>query len=338
MALTAAQLEAILTLDKSQFDRELSGAERSAQNTRRSFTDWGKDVGKAVNDGIVLTATGAAGMAATVTKIGIDYNTLQQQSRAALETLLGSSEAAQAQLAELDEWADKSPFAREVWYEAQQQLIGFGTEAELVVPILNGVQDAVAAVGGTNEDIKGVVDTLAQMQGQGRLSGEELRRLGQYGIDAASIIGDEMGYTGAEIREMASKPGGIPVDQVWDPLIEGMNTRFEGAAANVKNTFDGAIDRVKAAWRDLSADLAKPLVDPDGGGFLIDFANNVADVMRAVQKLPEPVKNTVAALGGLTGAAALAGGSMMLLLPRFLDTMNAVRTLRQDMPRLASGL
>src|SRR5690625_4912395 len=283
MELTAAQLEAILTLDKSQFDRELCGGDRTAQNTRRSFTHWGKAVGKAVPDRIVRPATGAAGMAATATKTGTDYNTSQQQSRAALAPLLGSSAAAQAQRAELDEWADKSPFAREVWYEAQQQLIGFGTEAELVVPSLNGVQDAVAAVGGTNEDIKGVVDTLAQMQGQGRLSGEELRRLGQYGIDAASIIGDEMGYTGAEIREMASKPGGIPVDQVWDPLTTGLEERFGGAAEAVKDTFVGAVDRIRAAFRDIGGEIARPFVDPDGGGRAVDWANDFADLLRAVE-------------------------------------------------------
>src|SRR5690625_1111950 len=200
MALTAAQLEAILTLDKSQFEDALGQAQDTARNTRRSFQDWGRDVGKAINDGIVLTAGGAAVMAATATKVGIDFNTLQQRNRAALETLLGSAEAAEAQMGKLDAWADNSPFAREVFYEAQQQLIGFGTEAELVIPILDGVQDAVAAVGGTNEDITQVVDALSNMQGTGRLTGEELRRLGRYGIDAATIIGDEMGKSGQEIR------------------------------------------------------------------------------------------------------------------------------------------
>lgn len=283
MALTAAQLEAILTLDKSQFERELAGAHTSAQNTRRSFQDWGKDVGKAVNDGIVLTATGAAAMAATVTKVGIDFNTLQQQNRAALETLLGSAEAAEAQMGRLDSWADNSPFAREIFYEAQQQLIGFGVEADLVIPILDGVQDAVAAVGGTNEDITQVVDALSNMQGTGRLTGEELRRLGRYGIDAATIIGDEMGHTGEEIREMASRPGGIPVDQVWEPLTEGLTSRFGGAAENVKDTYVGALDRIKAASRDIGSEIAAPFVDPQGGGRAVDWANDFADLLRAVE-------------------------------------------------------
>lgn len=283
MALTAAQLEAILTLDKSQFDRAFKDAHGQLEKESRGFKNWGTDVGKAVNDGLVLAATGAAGLAATVGGIGVQYNTLQQQSRAALETLLGGVEEANAQMDKLDAWADNSPFAREIFYEAQQQLIGFGVEAELVVPILDGVQDAVAAVGGTNEDITQVVDTLANMQGTGRLTGEELRRLGRYGIDAATIIGDEMGKSGEEIRDMASRPGGIPVDQVWDPLTSGLTERFGGAAEAVKETFVGAMDRIRAATRDIGGEIARPFVDPNGGGAAVDWANDFADVLRAVE-------------------------------------------------------
>jgi tape measure domain-containing protein len=224
-----------------------------------------------------------------VFKIGADYNRLQQSSRAALTTLLGSAEAANAQMDKLDEFARNSPFAKQVFITAQQQLLGFGVQAEKVLPILDAVQNAVAAVGGSNEQVSQVTYALSQMQGQGKLTGETLNQLGQYGIDAAGILGAALGKTGAEIRELASKPGGIPVDQVWDPLVAGLMERFGGATANIKLQMDGALDRIKGAIRDIGSVIAAPFIDPKGGGRAVEWANKVADALRALETKAKPL-------------------------------------------------
>src|SRR5690625_1454249 len=181
---------------------------------------------RAIATGFAAAVTTVGGLGAAAFKVGADFNILQQNSRAALTTILGSAEAAADQMDRLDDFASNSPFARQVWITAQQQLLGFGVEAERVVPIMDAVQQAVAAVGGGNEEIERVTYALAQMQGQGKITGETFNQLGQYGIDAAGIIGEQMGKTGEEIRKLASKPGGIPVDEVWDPLVDGMMERF----------------------------------------------------------------------------------------------------------------
>src|SRR5690606_13269758 len=119
-----------------------------------------------------------------------------------------------------------------------------------------------------------------------------------------------------EIRDMASKPGGIPVEQIWNPLVNGLEEKFGGAAANVKNTFEGALDRVSAAWRDLSSDLTKPLVDPNGGGALVGILSWAADALRAFGALPEPIKIAAGATYGLVTATLLLGGAYLALQPR----------------------
>jgi tape measure domain-containing protein len=234
-------------------------------------------------------------MGAAVFKIVADYNRLQQSSRAALSTLLGSAEAANAQMDKLDAFAKNSPFAKQVFITAQQQLLGFGVEAEKVLPILDAVQNAVAAVGGSNEQVSQVTYALAQMEGQGKLTGETLNQLGQYGIDAAGILGKALGKTGAEIRELASKPGGIPVDQVWDPLVAGLMERFGGATANIKQQMDGALDRVKGATRDIGSILAAPFIDPNGGGRAVEWANKLADALRAAETKAKPFVDLIVA-------------------------------------------
>lgn len=299
-----------------------SKVEESAQTQRQQWAEVGTG----------LTAVGVAvtGLGVAALKTGVQYNTLQQTTRAALKTLLGSAQDANAQMDKLDEFARNSPFAKQTFIEAQQQMLGFGVATEKVLPALSAVQDTVAAFGGSNEQISSIVDVMSRLQSQGRLSGEALERLGYYGVDAAKIIGDEMGLTSAEIKDMASKPGGIPVDQVWDPLVEGMNKKFGGAAANVKETFAGAMDRVKAAWRDFAAELATPLVDPNGGGALVDLLNWAADAMRAFEDLPGPVKTSTSAVVGLAGGGALLLGTSMHLIPRLMELSDALKVLTAE--------
>src|SRR5699024_2136926 len=109
---------------------------RLVQSARTNQQEW-QTVGR------TLTVAGGAiaGIGAAALKTGISYNTLQQTSRAALTTLTGSAEAAHAQMDKLDEFAKGSPFAKDVFIRAQQQMLGFGIEAKKVIPYLDSIQD-----------------------------------------------------------------------------------------------------------------------------------------------------------------------------------------------------
>lgn len=283
------ELNAILKLEgKSQFDRDLDGSGRKLTG----LGDTALRAGQAMATTLVGAGTAMVGLGAAVFKTGVNYNALQQSSRAALTTLLGSAEAANAQMDKLDDFASNSPFAKDVFIRAQQQLIGFGIAAEDVIPILGAVQDATAAVGGSNQDISDIVTTLSKISSTGKVTAQDLNELGNKGIDAASLIGDEFGKSGAEIRDMITK-GQITADEAIDAITNQMTVKFGGAAANVKETWAGATDRVKAAWRDIGSELAKPFVDPNGGGRAIQWVNDLADVMRALQRQVAPLMDVV---------------------------------------------
>lgn len=289
-----------------------------AQHIRDNKDAW-NDVGGA------LTTYGAAvtGLSGLVLATGISYNTLRQRSVAALTTMTGSAEKANAQMDKLDDFASNSPFARDVFIRAQQQLIGFGREAEEVVPILDAIQNAVAATGGSNQDIEELVRIIAQVGAAGKITAEDLNQFGQRGVDAATLIGSQMGKTGQQIREEITS-GTLDADAAIAALVTGMDERFGGAAAGVKETMDGAVDRVKAAFRDIGASFASVLVDPQGGGLLVDGLNSLADGMRAFEDLPTPIRNTAIALAMISGPAALAAGGFLLLAPRAVETWDAL--------------
>lgn len=289
--------------------------EESAKSNREAWTKVG---GALTAVGVAVTGVGVAAL-----KTGIQYNTLQQTTRAALTSLLGSATAANAQMDKLDDFARNSPFSKATFITAQQQMLAFGIETKKVIPYLNGVQNAVAAAGGSNADIEGIVATMSKIQSSAKITATDLMEFGNRGVNAADLIGSQMGKTGAQIREDITA-GTLSAEAALDALAAGMNETYAGAADNVKNTFVGAVDRVKAAWRDFSAELATPLVDPNGGGALVDLLNWAADAMRAFEALPGPVKTTASVLTGLGGAAALGVGGAMLTLPKWLELKKAL--------------
>lgn len=290
----------------------------SARNNREAWATVGTGL-TAV--GVAITGVGVAAL-----KTGIQYNTMQQTTRAALTTLLGSAQAANAQMDKLDAFARNSPFSKATFITAQQQMLAFGIETKKVIPYLDAVQNAVAAAGGNNQQIGELAFIMAQISAAGKITAQDLMQFGQRGVNAAKLIGSQMGKTGAQIRQDISS-GALDANAALDALAAGMQQTYAGAAANVKNTFEGAMDRVKAAWRDFSAELAKPLVDPNGGGALVELLNWTADAMRNFQKLPEPIRDTTVGIAGLAGAGTLAAGSFMLLFPKVLELNAHLKTL-----------
>jgi tape measure domain-containing protein len=305
VALKVGDLYASIRINDSEFNAGLDRAERKFGGLR-SVVSSGAQV---LANAFAGTVTALAGLGTAAFTVGVNYNRLQQSSRAALETLLGSTEAVNAQMAKLDEFAKTSPFAKQVFITAQQQLLAFGMEAEKVIPTLDAVQNAVAAAGGSSQQLSDVVFVLAQIQAAGKITGQDLLQLGQRGINAAELIGSSLGMTGAEVKESITA-GALDAQVAIDALVAGMDASFGGATANLKKQMDGAVDRVKGAWRDIGSILAAPFVDPNGGGRAVEWANLLADALRALETKARPV--------------------VELLVDRFSPGLNQVTTLLEQ--------
>jgi tape measure domain-containing protein len=296
MTFVVGELAARIRLDGQ---REFESGIQSSGKAFTKLQDLAKKAGGVVESGMKAAGTAvdflSVSTVALGTKVfsaGAAYNTLQQTSRAALKTLLGGAEAANAQMDKLDAFAKNSPFSKAVFIQAQQQLIGFGFAADKVLPTLDAIQQAVAATGGSSASIGEIASILAKVSASAKFTAEDLNMLGERGIDAATLIGGQMGLTGQEIREQITA-GTLDAGAAIDALTAGMAAKFAGASANVKGTMDGASDRVKAATRDIGAALAEPFVSKNGGGRAVDWANQVADLLRAVEKQTTPFTNWI---------------------------------------------
>ncbi|MGX4514543.1 tape measure protein [Clostridioides difficile] len=333
-----------LRAEVSDFNAQIGSASKSLstlideskQFDKKATTTMGQIVQSAKLQREAWTGTGQAMIAAgapvlafnaAIAKTGIEYNTLQQKSRAAMRTLMGGAREANDQMDKLDEFARTSPFSKAVFISAQQQMLGFGIEAQKVIPYLSAINDAVAATGGSNEDISELTRIFSQVKAAAKITATDLMQFGQRGVDAATLIGSQMGKTGAEIRGEITN-GTLDAGQALDALAAGMSERFAGASANVKNTMTGATDRVKAAWRDMASLMTEPLVGKNGGGLLVDATNGLADFLRLVQKLPAPILQVGGLLSTMASGAVVLGGSLLVLIPRIVETKAALDAMR----------
>lgn len=229
------------------------------------------------------TTVGVAALGKNTLSTGLAYNAMQQNANAALKTMLGSQKAVNEQMEKLGKLAQNSPFSKATFISAQQQLIAFGVEVEKVIPLLDAMQNAVAASGGGSQQLADLAFVIAQIKAAGKITGQDLIQLGQRGINAAEIIGKAFGKSSAEVKTMISK-NQIDADQAIDALTKGMMDKFGGATDAIKQQWSGAADRIKAANRDIGADIGKMFIDPAGGGRAVEWGNKLADVLRTFQK------------------------------------------------------
>ena len=290
-------LIAKITVDDKGFTAGMDAATRRTQRFTADVQTQGgvvdrvfHSLGRSAKASLQVAATAAAATTVGVAALGkntistgLAYNAMQQNANAALKTMLGSQKAVNEQMEKLGKLAQNSPFSKATFISAQQQLIAFGVEVEKVIPLLDAMQNAVAASGGGSQQLADLAFVVAQIKAAGKITGQDLIQLGQRGINAAEIIGKAFGKSSAEVKAMISK-NQIDADQAIDALTKGMMEKFGGATDAIKQQWSGAADRIKAANRDIGADLGKMFIDPAGGGRAVEWGNKLADVLRTFQK------------------------------------------------------
>lgn len=347
-------ISVILRAEVSDFNRQMGSASRTLSEFEKAQTQMGgaatTTMGRLVQNaqinrqewesvGRTLATTGAAvtAIGGAALKVGINYNSLRQTATQALTAVTGSTHAAGEQMRKLDEYGKNSWLMRDTLVRAQTHMTGFGIEVEKVIPYMDGLAEAVAAAGGSNQDFEELARIMGQIQSQGKITARELNQFGIRGIDAAEMIGVAMGKTAGEIREQITS-GALDAGAALDALAEGMKTTWDGSSDLIRDSFEGSLARVKAAFRDLMAEFAKPLVNPEGGGFLVGLNNALADLMRLLEKMPQSWKNSISGVGALAGGLALATGAVMLALPRYIAFRESLETLANSSSKLSGAL
>lgn len=123
---------------------------------------------------------------------------------------------------------------------------------------LNEMAMALRAISGvaaqTNSDYEDISQVFTRVAGNGKLMAMELNMLSSRGLNAAAVLGDALGKSETEIREMTRK-GQIS----FQMFSEAMYDAFGEHAVKANETFEGAMSNMKAAMSKIGAEFAAPI-------------------------------------------------------------------------------
>jgi len=300
-------------------EKHAAAMERGARSTRQAAEANQRFISSAGEMGRVLTysVTIPMGVAATA---GLVLSERYESARTAFTRFLGTAEKAETFLAQLEAFAQRTPFEFTDLVTAAQRLQALGFRASEVIPTLTAVGDAVAAMGGSKEMIDRITLALGQMQTKGKVSGEEIRQLAEAGVPAWEALAKRVGKTIPETMKMAEK-GALSASVAIPAILESMMQRSGGLMATqnkrLAGQFSNLRDQAGFLLRDVGAmltPLALKMV-----GFAQSSVGAIRDLVGGFRTLPQPVQTaTLAVLGfvALAGpfAAAASGMSRAMVL------------------------
>lgn len=229
---------------------------RTAEGYMNSFGDAAsgssKSLASAITQGTVManvfSKLGSAALSAAegVISSGIEYNAQIEKYTTGFTNMLGSAEAAQQVMSQIQEDAAKTPFDVESLTKANQYLISAGENASYARDTVMALGDAVSATGGGNDELNRMSQNLQQIANTGKATAADIKQFAYAGIDVYGILADYTGKSTAEVQKMtisydlltqalqaASEEGGRYYNSM-DTQSQTMNGRVSTLKDNVK--------------------------------------------------------------------------------------------------------
>ena len=165
------------------------------------------------------------------------------------------------------------------------QLVASGVKFKAGIdPLVDGADDmskALRAVSGvaamTNSSYEEIGSIFTTVAGQGQLMTMQLRQLEARGLNAAAKLGEVLGKTESEVRDMVTK-GKIN----FKTFADAMDEAFGEHAKAANETFDGAFSNIKSALSRIGQDYATPIIQNSIRVFnaLRTMANSVRQITK----------------------------------------------------------
>ena len=252
----------------AQFIQKAGEADGAVTRAERSTRSWGNALRDSV---IVFSLIRSAIQNVNDAMFGwqksiVSVNAEVQRSMALMKNFSKQTDAAAASqeaLADVQmlmKKASKAPFSMQAIKDTFVKLRVAGIEP--AKDSFDALIDAVAAFGGTDENLKRAGVAIQQMAGKGVISMEELRQqLGEAVPTAIQNMADGLGVTYSKLVKEISQ-GKVKAEPAIIAMMREMELQFKGSAERMMQTWDGAVARFNTEARKLA--LAIGGLDEDG--------------------------------------------------------------------------
>lgn len=242
-------------LGKVEGDSKREG-ERSGSSFASSFK---AKMGSLLKGGILAGAASVAGLGVLGVKTAADM----EQAEIGFTTMLGSAQKAKKFIADLNDFAAKTPFDFPGLQTAATSLISAGIATKDVLPIMTTLGDVTSGMGTGAEGIQRATVALQQMNAAGKVTGEDLNQLRDAGIPVFDLLSKSMGKTKAEVAKLAQdgKLGAEGLNAIMSGLKSGKGLeRFSGLMEKQSQSLTGLWSTFKDTLGMGMAKAVKPLI------------------------------------------------------------------------------
>ncbi len=278
-----AQAEAQLRATTTALKAANNGMEGFANSTDKAS---GKSLAGAIAQGTVMAGVfsklGSAALSAAEGFIssGIEYNAQIEKYTTGFTNMLGSAEAAQQVMSQIQEDAAKTPFDVESLTKANQYLISAGENASYARNTIMALGDAVSATGGGNDELNRMAQNLQQIANTGKATAVDIKQFAYAGIDVYGILADYTGKSTTEVQKMT-----ISYDLLTQALQAASEEdgRYYNSMDTQSQTMNGRVSTLKDNVSQLAGLLTGDL--SSGIGVAIDKLNDMVVAAQEAYKL-----------------------------------------------------
>lgn len=163
-----------------------------------------------------------------------------------------------------------------------RQLTELGEAGEMGVDYIDSLGMSLKAISGvaaqTNSDYASIANIFTTIAGQGKLMTMQLNQLANRGLNVAAKLGEALGKTEAEVRDMVSK-GQID----FDTFSGAMYDMFADHASAANDTYTGVAANIKSAFSKIGADIFSPIIENKGP--LVQMLEEIRAKVNGLRKL-----------------------------------------------------
>jgi tape measure domain-containing protein len=213
------------------------GATDNASSVIQGVGSTARKTGESAEESFRKGGIAAAGFLAAVSGLGVAMMNVAgnfEQNRISFEVMLGSAEKGRKALADLSNFAVKTPFELPQLLQASKSLLAYGIEAENLIPTLRNLGDIASGVG--MDKLPNLILAFGQVKAATRLTGMELRQFTEAGVPMLQLLVDQANKAGGSWQMVGggAKKAKVDVGEMNDKLAIA-NQRLKEATESGKS-------------------------------------------------------------------------------------------------------
>lgn len=281
------------------------------------------EVVKSLTDSLKRTAAEFGGLVAIKKFVSdvIDATGKMQQLDVALSTILQSKSKADALLAEISEFAKKTPFNLDEVANGAKQLLAYGSSADNVVDELSMLGDVAS---GLQIPLGQLIYLYGTLRVQGRAYWRDIQQFQGRGVNVIEEMAKNLGVTQDQIKSLVEE-GKIGFKDV-EKAFQSMTS--EGGK------FNNMLENSAGTWPQRIANIEDTLFQK-----MNEFGNKYKEVFEfgigTAEELVEHLDDVISVIGGLIAAygtyrAALIATAVAQKAVGFVDSIRLIMAYRKE--------